>query len=104
MQKHISSLGLASVLSLALYSSATANPVTAKDLSGKKICWSNGNISTFSSGGKYSSPIVGEGTWSMTSIGIQLRTTGFVGILDIDKQPDGTFKSTLEKSVGNYCK
>jgi len=50
MQKHISSLGLASVLSLALYSSATANPVTAKVLSGKKICWSNGNISTFSSG------------------------------------------------------
>jgi len=29
----------------------------------------------------------------MTSIGIQLRTTGFVGILDIDKQPDGTFRA-----------
>ena len=104
MRKHIASVYLASVLSLALYSSAIANPVTAKDLSGKKICWSNGNVSTFSPGGKYSSPIVGEGTWSVTSIGIQLKTTQFTGILDIDRQPDGTFKSTLEKSVGNYCK
>ena len=104
MRKLVSSLGLASVLSLGLYSSATANPVTAKELSGKKICWSNGNVSTFGPGGKYSSPIVGEGTWAVTSIGIQLRTTQFTGILDIDKQPDGTFKSTLEKSVGNYCK
>ncbi len=104
MRKLMSSLGLASVLSLALYSSAIANPVTAKDLIGKKICWSNGNVSTFGPGGKYSSPIVGEGTWAVTSIGIQLRTTGFVGILDIDKQSDGTFKSALEKSNGSYCK
>jgi len=94
----------ACLFSLAPYSSATANPVTAKDLAGKKICWSNGNVSTFGAGGKYSSPIVGEGTWTMTSVGVQLRTTGFVGILDIDKQPDGTFKSILEKSNGSYCR
>jgi hypothetical protein len=104
MRKRVWSLGLAFALSLAVYSSATASPVTAKELSGKKICWSNGNVSTFGPGGKYSSPIVGEGTWAVTSIGIQIRATQFTGILDIDKQPDGTFKSTLEKSVGSYCK
>jgi hypothetical protein len=85
-------------------SSALANPVTAKDLTGRKICWDYGNVSSFGPGGKYSSPLVGNGTWSVTSIGIQISTPQFTGIMDIDKQPDGTFQSRLEKGGGKYCK
>ena len=89
---------------LVLPSAAVASAVSAKDLRGRKICWDYGNISTFGAGGKYSSPLVGEGTWSITSIGIQINTPNFTGIMDIDKQPDGTFRSGLEKGSGKYCK
>lgn len=91
-------------LPLVLQSSAIASPITAKDLTGRKICWDYGNISTFGAGGKYSSPLAGEGTWSITSTGIQINTSRFTGIMDIDKQPDGTFKSMLERGSGKYCK
>jgi hypothetical protein len=84
--------------------SAFASPVTAKDLSGRKICWDYGNVSTFAPGGKYSSPLVGDGTWSVTSVGIQITTPHFTGIMDIDKQQNGTFNSRLEKGSGKYCK
>ncbi len=86
-----------------LVSSAIAAPVTLADVEGRKICWSNGNISSFIPGGKYSSPVIGEGTWSMTSNGVELHTPGLSAILDIDKLSDGTFKSKLEGATGKYC-
>jgi hypothetical protein len=89
---------------LLITSAAMASQVTIKDLSGKKICWDYGNVSTFGPGGKYSSPLVGDGTWSVTSVGIQISTPHFTGIMDIDKQSDGTFSSRLEKGSGHYCK
>ncbi len=85
-------------------SAAVTSPISAKDLRGRKICWDYGNISTFGAGGKYSSPMAGQGTWSVTSIGIQINTPSFTGVMDIDKQPDGTFRSALEKGSGKYCK
>jgi hypothetical protein len=91
---------LASVLSLP----AIAKLATATDLSGKKICWSNGNISSFLPGGKYSSPLIGDGSWAATAAGIEIHAQRWSGILDIDKQPDGTFKSTVENAVGKYRK
>jgi hypothetical protein len=36
--------------------------------------------------------------------GVALQTAGFHGLLDIDKQPDGTFKSQRESGTGKYCK
>ena len=69
MHKHIQSFLAASVLALTLVPSASASPVTTKDISGKKICWDNGNISTFSPGGQYSSPVVGDGFWSWRRVG-----------------------------------
>jgi hypothetical protein len=104
MQKYNLCLGLACVFALALPSSAMASPVTKKDISGKKICWANNNISTFRPGGHYSSPLAGEGTWSMAPGGVALNTPIFVGLLDIDKQPDGTFNSAREGGIGKYCK
>ena len=104
MIARVSLLVIGLSMSFGLQSSAFASPVTAKDLSGRKICWDYGNISTFGRGGKYSSPLVGEGTSSVTSVGIQIATPRFTGIMDIDKQPDGTFTSHLEKGSGKYCK
>jgi hypothetical protein len=104
MQKLTSLTALAVLLALGLAEPATASPVSAKDLVGKKICWPNGNISTFGSGGKYSSPMVGEGTWSIYPGGVTLQTAKFNGVLDIDKQSDGTFMSNREGGVGKYCK
>ncbi len=104
MRAKFSLIAIGLSMSFCLHSSAFASPVTAKDLSGRKICWDYGNVSTFGPGGKYSSPLVGDGTWSVTSIGIQIATPHFTGIMDIDKQPDGTFTSRLEKGSGKYCK
>jgi hypothetical protein len=104
MQKHILLVALGFVLALTPAAPASASPVSAKDLVGKKICWPNGNVSTFGAGGKYSSPMVGEGTWSMYPGGVTLQTAKFNGVLDIDKQPDGTFMSNREGGIGKYCK
>ncbi len=104
MKIHIQSLGLASALAVLHLSAAMGSPVTANDITGKKICWDNGNISTFNPGGHYSSPVVGEGTWAVTASGVALYTAGFNGILDIDKQPGGIFKSQREGGVGRYCR
>jgi hypothetical protein len=53
--------------------------------------------------GEYSSPAIGDGTWSMTAHGVELHTPALSAILDIDKLPDGTFKSKLENAAGKYC-
>jgi hypothetical protein len=83
--------------------SAFADPVTAKDLSGRKICWQDGLVGTFSPGGKYHSSSSGAGTWQVNSVGIQIRTEHYSGLYDIDKQPDGTLKSLTRHSSGHYC-
>jgi hypothetical protein len=104
MRNYLSPIGTASVLFLAFVSTAMAKPATDADLKGKKICWSNGNISSFLSGGKYSSPLIGDGTWSVTANGVEIHAQRWSGMLDVDKLPDGTFQSGVEKSVGKYCK
>jgi hypothetical protein len=96
-------LAIGSALASALLSPARAEPATEADLSGKKICWSNGNTSSFLPDGKYSSPVIGDGTWTWTAKGVEILTTMLGAILDVDKQPDGTFKSKLEGATGKYC-
>jgi hypothetical protein len=83
--------------------SAFADPVTAKDLSGRKICWQDGLVGTFSPDGKYRSSLSGAGTWQVNSVGVQIRTEHYSGLYDIDKQPDGTLKSLTRHSSGHYC-
>jgi hypothetical protein len=103
ISKPLVSFAVGSALASMLLSSAMATPVTLADVEGKKICWSTGNISSFIVGGKYSSPVIGDGTWSMTTNGVLLHTPALSAILDIDKLPDGTFKSKLENATGKYC-
>ena len=101
--KALAALAAGSALASIVLSAAMATPVTLADIEGKKICWSSGNISSFIAGGKYSSPVIGDGTWSMTAHGVELHTDALSAIMDIDKLPDGTFKSKLENAVGKYC-
>jgi hypothetical protein len=101
--KILLSLGTGCTLATVLLSPAMATPATAADLEGRKICWDNRNISSFMPGGKYSSPAIGDGTWSMTAQGVEIHTSYMSVILDIDKLPDGTFKSKIEKASGKYC-
>ena len=103
ISKALVSLAAGSALASILLSSAMATPVTLADVEGRKICWSNGNISSFIAGRKYSSPVIGDGTWSMAAHGVELHTPALSAILDIDKLPDGTFKSKLENATGKYC-
>jgi hypothetical protein len=103
LSKAFLSLATGSTLASLLLSSAMATPVTLADVEGRKICWDSGNTSSFIAGGKYSSPVIGDGTWSMTAHGVELHTPALSAILDIDKLPNGTFKSKLENAAGKYC-
>ena len=104
MPRRVSSIGSAIAISVALTVSALAASVTTADLSGKKICWDYGLISTFFPGGKYYANMAGNGTWRVTSVGVEIRAEHYNGIYDIDKQPDGTLKSATKHASGKYCK
>jgi hypothetical protein len=108
MHKRLSFLGAAAVLSLALLSPASASPVTAADLSGKKICWNNGSASVYGHGGKYSNNPSGEGTWAVTGAGVHVHTHRYDYVAAIQKLPGGTFQAEIIgagiKSTGTYCK
>ena len=96
-------LGIGIAFVSVLLSPATAEMATTADLSGRKICWDNGNISSFFADGKYSSPVLGNGTWSATTKGVEIHADAGGVLLDVDKQPDGTFKSRVEHASGKYC-
>jgi hypothetical protein len=97
---------LSAVFSLAVFSSALASQVTKQDLSGKKICWDSGLISTYAPGGEYTSGRLpgGVGTWAIAPGGTAIYSSGWSGFVDIDKQPNGTFKSQHFGGAGKYCK
>jgi hypothetical protein len=83
--------------------------VTPADLSGKKFCWGDGDIMTFSPGGKFSSTRYGDGTWRFTSVGVELHATHIIkNLFDIEKLPDGSFTKTDgyadSWATGKYCK
>ncbi len=107
MQKYLSPLAVASVLSVALYSGALAAPVTSADLSGKKICWNNGSVSSYGRGGKYSNNMTGDGTWSMAGGGVHIHTDRYDYVAAMQKSADGTFHAEITaaniKTTGKYC-
>ena len=105
MHKYISPLVVASVLCLTFFSSALGAPATLADLSGKKFCWGDGDIMTFSPGGKFSSTRYGEGTCGSFCCGVELHTpTIFKNLWDIEKLLDGTFTKTdgYAEFLGNW--
>src|SRR5271165_6403749 len=106
MRSLVSTLGLASVFALAVFSPATAGQVTKQDLSGKKICWDSGLISTYAPGGEYTSGKLpgGVGTWAIATGGTSIYSSSWSGFVDVDKQPNGTFRSQHFGGAGKYCK
>ena len=97
----------AAVLSLASLSIANAAPVTSADLSGKKICWNNGSVSSYGRGGKYSNNMTGDGTWSMAGGGVHIHTDRYDYVAAMQKSADGTFHAEITaaniKTTGKYC-
>lgn len=84
---------------------AWASQVTTADLSGHKICWSSGVVSTYAPGGGYTSgTLAGPGTWAITNGGVTIYGSAWSGFVDIDKLANGTFKSDHLGGVGKYCK
>ena len=102
MKKYLSALVTASVASLTLFSSALAAPVTSADLSGKKLCMSNGDRNAYNSGGQFSSNRFGNGTWAVTADGVQIYAQYWNGLFSLTKRSNGTFRSTY--TLGNYPK
>jgi hypothetical protein len=100
MENRLPMLALAFAISVSLQCGANAAPVTAADLSGKKICWATGSIATYSPGGRYSSTAAGSGTWEVTSIGVQLKTDRFNSLLTMEKDADGSFKTSFTNKKG----
>jgi hypothetical protein len=102
------SLAAGAALASALLSPAMAKLATTADLSGRKICWGNGDTMTFSPGGKFSSTQYGDGTWAVTAVGVQLHAAHIhFTQWDIEKLPDGTFTRTDgyadSEATGKYC-
>jgi hypothetical protein len=107
MQRYLLPLCAGSVLSFAYFSAALAAPVNSADLSGKKICWNNGSVSSYGKGGKYANNMSGEGTWSLTAGGVHIHTDRYDYVASMQKLPDGTFQAVVAaaniKTTGKYC-
>jgi hypothetical protein len=107
MQSYLLPLGAAAVFSIACCAGALAAPVTAADLSGKKICWDSGQASTYGSGGHYSSGFAGEGTWAIAAGGVHIHTSRYDYLAHMQKLPNGVFAAAIVgtdiKSTGKYC-
>ena len=110
MKTPVSQLATSVGFSLLLFSTAIARPVTTADLSGKTICWSGGLIKTFYPGGKSSETTYGEGTWRVTSVGVEMSTKYFTNIYDVQILDDGTLTSHANfggqdyQGTGHFCK
>jgi hypothetical protein len=100
-------LGMATVVPLA----AVARPVTTADLSGKRICWNNGDKQSYLPGGGFSSTRWGKGTWRVTAHGVQIHAhPGGNSLADI-RLRHGSFSLTTYSNLnglrqtawGKYC-
>ncbi len=107
MQRYLSGLGIAAAFSVALFSAAYAAGVTSADLSGKKICWGGGSVSSYGPGGKYSNNLTGDGTWSLSGGRLHIHTNRYDYVATVQKAPDGTFQADIAtaniKTTGKYC-
>jgi hypothetical protein len=94
-------IALSTVLAIvaALPFDALARPVTAADLSGRKICWNDGDKQSYLPGGKFSSTRWGKGTWRVTAHGVQIHADpGGGGLADI-RLRHGTFSLTTYSNL-----
>jgi hypothetical protein len=107
MRRNFLPLLAASAVSFAAVAAALAAAVSSADLSGKKICWSNGSVSSYGAGGKYSNNLSGDGTWAVGGGGVHVHTDRYDYMANIQKLPDGSFQATIIgagiTSTGKYC-
>ena len=103
MRQRLLPFGLALGLSFAFSCCAVARPVTAEDLAGRSICFSNGSKATFFPDGKYENNSIGKGTWAITSDGVKVHSELLNAVFKLDIHPDGTFSDNLGLT-GKYCK
>ena len=76
-------------------SSAEAAPAEASDLTGKRICWSNGGKDTFGAGGVYSSTGAGDGAWSISGGTVTITASRLSFEASVEKMPGGAFRATF---------
>lgn len=104
MRSPLTPLGLAFAFFLVSVCSAMARPATTEDLAGRKICWDNGETSTYVSGGKWENSRHASGTWRVTSAGVEIRSDTFGGTLRVEMQDDGTILDATYNIAGKFCK
>jgi hypothetical protein len=84
-------LGCALVACLSSPLRPSAKPLTKSAIEGKKICWGK-DWKQFSSGGKVTNNVAGEGTWSISKTGVisvNFPSGPFSGI--VTESGDGSF-------------
>jgi hypothetical protein len=74
----ILSLAAAAALAFASSSPTVAKLATAADLTGKKFVGAMGTSAL--PGGKYSSPLIGDGTWAATANGVEIHAQKWSGM------------------------
>jgi hypothetical protein len=108
MKSYIS-LALGCSLILSLPSLATA--ATKADIEGKKACWGGNDWKLFHPGGKVTSSVVGEGTWSVSKSGVitvKFPSGPYSGVIAIRSggmvEYSGTWIGTPNiTAIGAFC-
>jgi hypothetical protein len=102
----ISPLSFLSALAILVFSAtlALAKPATTADLAGRTICYSNGEKATYHSDGRYENNVIGNGTWRVTSSGVDLETDSLKAVIAIEILTDGTISIPRAGMSGTDCK
>ena len=82
-----------------------ADPVTKSDLAGKKICWSDGDV-TYGKNGSFDSGGCGHDAWSLAGDRVDIRSANWGFSFTITKD-NGTFHALGANGYeawGKYCK
>jgi hypothetical protein len=99
-------IGAVSLGAMVAYSAvALADPVKSADLTGKKICWSDGDA-TYGKNGSFDSGGCGHGTWSLAGDRVDIRsaTCGFSFTITKDKGTFHALGANGYEAWGKYCK
>ena len=78
MHRSPNALKMGAILPCAMVAYAAAGlagPVTKADLTGKKICWSDGGSPTYGENGAYDENILGHGTWRLAGDRLSVSAT-----------------------------
>jgi hypothetical protein len=94
----------ASAIFLCSLTCALGKPVTTADLAGRTICYNNGEKATYYSDGRYENNVIGNGTWSVTSTGVDLETDSLKAIIAIEIMADGIVSIPRAGMSGTDCK